>query len=148
MSQKWTDVLREPLNSDPQVVIVMAPKGASSEIRETLDQKLIVGFMVVRGKDGEIRRALQVLHPQISSWDENREVLTQKGMKPAVVRYRGPLSQIPDKCLLGDAMPLVFLENAAFLSYFNLKEEVIKAKGNDWSFTPSVDRTERDELRN
>lgn len=119
-ANKWTDLLPAPLNSDPEVVVILAPKGASAEIRETLDGKLGFGLMIANGKT----RGLQVIYPEISNWDDNRKVFKQRKITPATVRYRGPLSEIPNKALMGDTVPLVFLAHAAFKPYVSIKSVV------------------------
>lgn len=117
--KSWVEILPDPLNEDPEVVVVLAPDDALYRVRQTTDGKVTIG--VLECPDNRVI-GLQVLHPQEGDWAFQYRTLNQLGIRMASPVYVGPLSSCPNRVFCTDGMcPLVFLRNGMHRQYFNVK---------------------------
>lgn len=113
----WTEVLPEPFDTDPEVVVVLVPGEALSAVHETADG---VRLGVLKTKTA--LRGLQVLEPKMGAWPEHQQVFAEHNIEMMAPSYIGPLSECPQNLLLSTTRyPLVF--EKAFMSrqYLNLR---------------------------
>lgn len=115
----WTRLLPSPWDEDPNVVVVLAPKGSKYSTRETPDHETEFGCMDANG----IVLGLQVLKPKLMTYSENRLMFSQMNGRMAKPAYTGPLSKVPQKLLnTADFVQMVFMTEEMHRPYLNLKK--------------------------
>ena len=118
----WVSLLDSPFAEDPEVVVVMAPRGATYGVKESHDGIYSIGVIDI--PNGPCL-GLQILRPEMKSYQEVRSVFSTLGAAIARPAYIGRLSGLPYKILSSaDFLPMVFRKEEMHEPYFNLKTAV------------------------
>ncbi len=95
VKRTWTDMLPAPWDQNPDVVVLMAPIEAVFTTRGTEDRRTVFGCFEFKGEFFGV----QVLKPQMRSYDEHKRYFNMLGADMVVPAYRGRLSGIPQALL-------------------------------------------------
>lgn len=118
----WVSLLRSPFDEDPEVVVVMAPKGAKYGVKTSHDGIYEIGVIDI--PNGPCL-GLQILRPEMKSYQEVRATFTTLGAAIARPAYIGRLSGLPYKFVSSaDFLPMVFRKEEMNQPYFNLKHAI------------------------
>jgi hypothetical protein len=116
-------MLDPPWDTDPDVVVVMTPRGAKFSVRETPDHNFKFGCLQVEGAPA---LGLQVIEPQLATYTENNLAFRQIKGRMAQPAHIGKLSALPQKFLsTSDFCPLAFLANEMYHPYLNIKAAIV-----------------------
>ncbi len=96
VKRSWVEMLAAPWDTNPEVIIVMAPVEATFVGRANKDGTTAVGCMEFDGK-------------VCATLFEQQRYFRQMGADMPLTAYHGPLSNMPDKLLnTADFKPLAF----------------------------------------
>lgn len=117
--KRWIDVLPSPFNRNPGVVVVMAPTTASSRVISTKD-KYELGVLEIAGR----QLGLQVVYPQLATYPSHEDIFRAARIQMARPAYVGELLAIPQRLLIDEETPLVFIRDAMWRPYLHLRRYV------------------------
>jgi hypothetical protein len=119
-ARSWVEMLPEPWDKDPKVVVVMAPREAKYQVREMPDTKTHYGVMTV----GERIFGLQVLNRKgCEHYIDHEREFQKVGCQMAMPAHIGKLSEISPKLLnTADFRALLFMADKMTVPYFNLPD--------------------------
>jgi len=114
-SRKWTELLPEPWDQDPEVVVVMIPVEAKVQLRELPDTE----FLAFEYKD-ELY-GLQIVQPAMKTYTEHNIAFRSIGGRMAHPAHFGKLSTLPQRMLCSDDFkPMVFNKEDMSMRYLDL----------------------------
>ncbi len=127
---KWTDTLPAPFDSDPMVVVVLAPNDALWKIMESDDETVKLCVMELEHTKDVV--GLQVLAPELKTWQEHSDFFdVELNIRMANPVYVGRLSKLPQSTMLHAGMcPLAFVKNKMTVEFLNLKSYFYKGPVN------------------
>jgi hypothetical protein len=111
----WVELLPEPWDNDPEVVVVMVPTGARIQIRESEDTEFLAMLC-----DNELY-GLQILSPSLKTYPEHNLRFRSMGGNMAHPAHFGKLSHLPQRMLVSDDFkPIVFNKEDMSQQYLDL----------------------------
>lgn len=117
----WLKFLPEPFQTNPSVIVVMAPlTAATTSIKRDAYEMTV---LVVDGR----QEGLQVTSPRMPRYPDHFRVFTNYSIRMARPEYHGPIADIPDHLLTSDGVPLVFQRDAFFKQYIHLRRVIARA---------------------
>ncbi len=126
-AKPWMAVLPEEFRDNPNVIVVCVPRRSQTRIGATPD-----GYRVGLLETKKGVRGLQILGAGGNYVDHQTLIEDQYRIPMADYQYAGALSRLPDKLLLNDELPLIFLRERFGEPYLNLKQFLYHvSKGGD-----------------
>lgn len=119
--------LPEEFQNNPNVVVVCVPRRSQTRVGATPD-----GYRVGLLETKKGVRGLQIIGAGGNYVDHQTIIEDQYKVQMADYQYVGALSRLPEKLLLGDDLPLIFLRDKMGEPYLNLKQYLWHvSKGGD-----------------
>jgi len=126
-ARPWMVVLPESYHDNPNIVVVSVKKGTMTRIGMTPD-----GYRIGLLETPQGVRGLQVIGAGGGYVDHQTVIEDQYKVRMADYQYSGALSRMPDKLLLDDDCPLLFLRDRMGEPFFHLKQYLwTVSKGDD-----------------
>lgn len=119
-------VLPEAYHDNPYVIVVCVPPRAQTRLG------VINGYRVGLLETKKGVRGLQIIGAGGNYVDHQTVIEDQYHVPMAEYQYAGALSRLPDKLVMSDELPLIFLRERMGEPYLNLKQYLYHAsKGGD-----------------
>lgn len=120
MANRWTEVLPEVWQGNPDVVVVTAPVGAKSRVMIKRNGTMFgVLEQTIEGR-GVIHTGIQVIAPELKSYVAHEDLFSKSGLFMLPPRYIGPLADVSSGLLCGDLAPLLLLRDNMGFPYLDL----------------------------